>query len=284
MSSESTKTIRASYSGIEGSFAHIATTKIAPDAEYLHFKNFKDAYEATVSGKSDLTVLPIENSMAGEVGQVMDMLFTGPLMVDGIYELPVTHCLLGVKGSKLEGIKQVISHPQALEQCEKFIEGHKLLKTSFENTARAAREVANLKDKSVAAIASVDTAKLYGLKVLKKAINDSKDNTTRFAVLKRKEDVTPDRPDHDSFILLFTVKHEAGALARAIGVLAVFGYNMRVIRSRSLKKKNWQYYFYTEIEGKADTKNAEKMLKILKGECKSVKVLGTYKPGCVLNQ
>ncbi|MBR5896982.1 MAG: bifunctional chorismate mutase/prephenate dehydratase, partial [Lachnospiraceae bacterium] len=76
----------------------------------------------------------------------------------------------------------------------------------------------------------------------------------------------------------------AGALARAIGVLAVFGYNMRVIRSRSLKKKNWQYYFYTEIEGKADTKNAEKMLKILKGECKSVKVLGTYKPGCVLNQ
>ena len=79
--------------------------------------------------------------------------------------------------------------------------------------------------------------------MLKKAINDSKDNTTRFAVLKRKEDVTPDRPDHDSFILLFTVKHEAGALARAIGVLAVFGYNMRVIRSRSLKKKNWQYYF-----------------------------------------
>ncbi|MBR5896215.1 MAG: bifunctional chorismate mutase/prephenate dehydratase, partial [Lachnospiraceae bacterium] len=273
---------KAAYSGIEGSFAHIATKKIVPEAETLHFKIFKDAYEATVSGKSDVTILPIENSMAGEVGQVMDMLFTGPLCVEGIYELPVTHCLLGVKGSKLENITQVISHPQALEQCEKFIESKKLLKTSFENTARAAREVANRKDKTVAAIASEETAKLYGLKVLKKAINDSKDNTTRFAVLKRKEDVNPNRKDHDSFILLFTVKHEAGALARAIGVLALFGYNMRVIRSRSLKKRNWQYYFYTEIEGKPDTKNGQKMLKILKGECKCVKVLGTYKPGCVL--
>lgn len=274
--------IKAAYSGIEGSFAHMATQKIAPEAETLHYKNFADAYNATVSAEADLTVLPIENSMAGEVGQVMDMLFTGPLLVEGIYELPVTHCLLGVKGSKLEDIKQVISHPQALEQCEKFIDARKLLKTTFENTARAAREVAGLKDKTIAAIASEETAKLYGLKVLKKAINDSKDNTTRFAVLKRKEDVQKDREDHDSFILLFTVKHEAGALARAIGVLAVFGYNMRVIRSRSLKKKNWQYYFYTEIEGKSDTLNCEKMLKILKGECKSVKVLGTYKPGVVL--
>ena len=274
--------IKAAYSGIEGSFAHMATCKIAPEAETLHFKNFKDAYESTISGNTDITILPIENSMAGEVGQVMDMLFTGPLVVDGIYELPVTHCLLGVKGSKIEEITQVISHPQALEQCEKYIDAHKLLKTSFENTARAAREVANRKDKTVAAIASEETARLYGLKVLKKAINDSKDNTTRFAVLKRKEDVKKNCEDHDSFILLFTVKHEAGALARAIGVLALFGYNMRVIRSRSLKKRNWQYYFYTEIEGKSDTKNGEKMLKILKGECKVVKVLGTYKPGCVL--
>ncbi|MBO4678416.1 MAG: bifunctional chorismate mutase/prephenate dehydratase [Lachnospiraceae bacterium] len=274
--------IKAAYSGIEGSFAHMATCKIAPEAETLHYKNFGDAYNATVSGEADLTILPIENSMAGEVGQVMDMLFMGPLVVDGIYELPVTHCLLGVKGSKLEEITQVISHPQALEQCEKFIDGQKLLKTSFENTARAAREVANRKDKTVAAIASEETAKLYGLKVLKKAINDSKDNTTRFAVLKRAEDVKKTREDHDSFILLFTVKHEAGALARAIGVLALFGYNMRVIRSRSLKKRNWQYYFYTEIEGKPDNKIGEKMLKILKGECKVVKVLGTYKPGCVL--
>ena len=274
--------IKAAYSGIEGSFAHIATTKIVPEAETLHFKNFKDAYESTVSGNTDITVLPIENSMAGEVGQVMDMLFTGPLVVDGIYELPVTHCLLGVKGSKIEDITQVLSHPQALEQCEKFIDGKKMLKTSFENTARAAREVANRKDKTMAAIASEETAKLYGLKVLKKAINDSKDNTTRFAVLKRKEDVKKSHGDHDSFILLFTVKHEAGALARAIGVLALFGYNMRVIRSRSLKKRNWQYYFYTEIEGKPDTKSAEKMLKVLKGECKCVKVLGTYRPGCIL--
>ena len=127
---EKEKTIKAAYSGIEGSFAHMATCKIVPEAETLHFKNFADAYEATVSGKSDVTILPIENSMAGEVGQVMDMLFTGPLVVDGIYELPVTHCLLGVKGSKLEEITQVISHPQALEQCEKFIESKKLLKTS----------------------------------------------------------------------------------------------------------------------------------------------------------
>ncbi len=283
---ETEESMKVSYSGIEGSFAGIAASLICPDAERISYRTFQEAYGAVEQGVCDLAVLPIENSYAGEVGQVTDLMFQGDLHVAGVYELPVVHCLMGVKGCSVETVRTVISHPQALEQCSNYIFSHGFITESCENTARAAKETAKRADTSVAAIASSLTAKLYGLTILQEHINDSPDNTTRFAVLEKMEqslsddmDMCYNVEDNVNSILMFTVRHTSGTLARALSVLSDFGYNMRMIRSRPLKNRNWEYYFYTEVEGSLYTEKAKQMLSGLKYECGELKVLGTYRPG-----
>ncbi|MCR4788810.1 MAG: chorismate mutase [Lachnospiraceae bacterium] len=273
--------IRISYSGIEGSFASIACSKIMPMAQRISYGSFADAYDAVVKNECDMAVLPIENSFAGEVGQVTDLIFGGDLVITGIYELPISHCLLGPENSTRDSIKTVISHPQAISQCNKFIERNHLRTIPYENTAIAAKEVADRNDITMGAIASISTAKLYGLKILEYDINDSKDNITRFAVLK-KYNGEPADPKDNTFILMFTVKNAAGTLARAISVMGEHGFSMRVIRSRPLKKKNWQYFFYAEVEGKISSKSAEAMIADLKKECEFIKIIGTFNPGVKL--
>lgn len=274
--------ITVAYSGIEGSFASIATGKLFPDAGRVSCRNFAEAYRKVEEGKCEIAVLPIENSYAGEVGQVMDLMFEGDLSINGVYELGVSHCLLGPKGSSLETVRKVISHPQALEQCDEYIYEHGFETIQSENTARAARCVAERADVSVAAIASQETAELYGLKVLEKQIHQSSRNTTRFAVFSKSREALDHPERYQTFILMFTVKHEAGTLAKAISVLGKYGYSMRVIRSRPLKNENWQYYFYTEVDGDISSLNGMQMLVELGRQCVTVKVIGAYTPGLTI--
>ena len=278
--------IRVAYSGIEGSFASISCRKLFPNAEKVSCMNFAEAYQKVCAGKCDFAVLPIENSYAGEVGQVLDLIFDGELFVNGVYELGISHCLLGVEGSSVDTINTVVSHPQALEQCDEYIYSHKFHTIQAENTARAAKGVSDNKDVTVGAIASQETAELYGLKVLEHSINKSNINVTRFAVLSKgnsalsndKHKLLDFSSDHNTFIMMFIVKHEAGTLANALSIIGEYGYNMRVIRSRPLKEKNWQYYFYAEIEGDISTEAGEKMLNALGEYCEALKVVGSYKP------
>lgn len=272
--------LKIAYSGIEGSFAAISASRIFPDAQRVPYKNFKKCYEAVENGECDFAVMPIENSYAGEVGQVNDLMFEGSLYINGIYELGVNQCILGLPGAKLEEITTVISHPQALEQCNEFIYDHKLKSIPYENTARAAKEVADREDVTVAAIASEETAALYGLEIIEKNINKSASNTTRFAVLSKIKDLNKDNVDYSSAVLMFTAKDEAGTLARALSIIGAYGYNMTVLRSRPLRNKNWQYYFYIELEGKLSTANGLKMLSELQKSCEILKVMGTFKPNC----
>ncbi len=271
--------VRVAYSGIEGSFASICVSRIFPEASRISYKCFEDAYNAVVSGECDLAVLPIENSYAGEVGQVADLMFSGSLFINGVYELPVSQCLLGVDGATLDTVKTVISHPQALAQCADFIRSHGFKTIQAENTARAAREVAAKGDVSLASISSVETADLYGLKIIDHDINESATNTTRFAVFSKSADSMKHDDEFSTFILMFTIKNEAGTLAETLSILGKYGYSMRVIRSRPLKDQNWQYYFYTEVEGRLSSENGEKMLAELKKNCEFFKILGTYRPG-----
>ena len=268
--------VKVAYSGIEGSFASISASKILPDATRVSYGSFSEAYNAVVAGECDFCVLPIENSYAGEVGAVTDLMFKGELFVNGVYELSVSQCLLGVKDSSLETIKTVVSHSQALDQCSEYIKRHGLKSISAENTAVAAKEIADKNDVTVGAIASKEAAKLYGLSILDYDINESAQNTTRFAVFSREKAVIKSNDVAGDFILMFTVKNEAGSLADAIAILGKHGYNMKVIRSRPVKNENWQYYFYTEVEGDIETEEGEKMLKDLEKECNMIKVIGTY--------
>ncbi len=269
--------MKISYSGIEGSFAAMATEEIFPSSERVSCRTFREAYEKVEQGACDACVLPIENSYAGEVGQVSDLMFSGKLKVTGVFELRVSQCLLGVAGSSKESIRKVMSHPQALEQCGDHIAKYGYEVIPYENTARAAQEVANRGDITLGAIGSRSAAGLYGLSIIEEDINESSQNVTRFAVFTAPEVVETMQPMKNT-ILIFTIRDFAGALARAISIIGKHNYNMRVIRSRPVKDVNWQYYFYTEIEGHLDTEEGWRMLEQLKTACEKIKVVGTYKP------
>ncbi len=267
--------LKVAYSGVEGAFAHIAAGRIFPESNRVSYSDFKAAYNSVVSGECDVAVLPIENSYAGEVGQTMDLIFSGSLHINGIYELEIHQNLLGIFGATVEDIKKVTSHPQALSQCHDYINMRGFKTVESNNTALAAKSVAEALDKSYGAIASAETAELYGLKIIEANINKSGENTTRFAVLSK---VPADSPVLSSTVLLLTVKHEAGSLANAISIIGQHGYSMTALRSRPMKKHSWQYYFYIEIDGTVDSESGKKMIEELSKVCDQLKVAGTFAP------
>ena len=267
--------LKVAYSGVEGAFAHIAAGRIFPQGNRIPYSDFKAAYDSVVREESDVAILPIENSYAGEVGQTIDLIFSGELFINGIYELEIHQNLLGLPEARVEDIKKVTSHPQALSQCHDYIKMRGFSAEESNNTALAAKTVAELKDKSLGAIASVETAEIYGLKVIEANINKSGENTTRFAVLSKAKATSPSL---SSTVLMFTVKNEAGSLVNAISIIGKYGYNMTALRSRPMKKHSWQYYFYVEIDGKIDTESGIKMIEELGEVCDQLKVAGTFAP------
>lgn len=268
--------MRVAYSGTEGAFAHIASKRLFPTSEAVAFGSFADAYRAVEAGDCDVAVLPVENSYNGEVGQVTDLMFFGSLYVNGIYDLAVTHDLLVLPGTKKEDIKQVVSHPQALGQCAEYIRQNGWEAVEYANTALAARFVANQNDPSVAAIASEEAAELFGLEVLERNVNESRSNTTRFAVFARSENRNLSEQMGAHFMLVFTVQNKAGSLAKAINVIGAHGFNMRTLRSRPMKELLWQYYFYVEAEGDIHSKEGVAMLRELSAVCDRLKAVGSY--------
>lgn len=267
---------KVAYSGVEGAYANIAASEIFPGGNLIGYKDFKSAYRAVEKGECDSAVLPLENSFAGEVGQVMDLMFSGQLYVNRVYTLKISHCLVGVKGASLSDVKTVVSHQQALDQCVDYIGSHGFDTVVDVNTAAAAKRVAESGDKTVAAIASPQTAALYGLDIIASEINSDAHNTTRFAVFSRIENREPITREHMHFILMFTVKNEAGALAKAINIIGAFDFNMSFLLSRPMKDLPWQYYFYAEIDGNADSDDGKRMLNALSVDCDILKVVGSY--------
>ncbi len=270
--------MRIAYSGVEGAFGYIAAKKLFPDSEIVAYADFTDAYRAVENGECDNAVLPIENSYAGDVGAVMDLIFSGSLYINAITDIPVVHNLIACDGATLDTVKNVTSHPQALSQCAEYIKRHGFDEIACSNTAIAAKQVAEKNDPTLAAIASAETASIYGLKVLEGGINTSRNNTTRFAVFSRTLN-TPERAKKmgENFILVFTVKNEAGALAKTLDIMGAFGFNMKNLRSRPMKELIWNYYFYIEVEGNINTPDGKDMLKALGATCDRLKLVGTYK-------
>lgn len=265
--------MRVAYSGTEGAFAHIATGKLFPSAEKIGFPDFESAYRAVENGECDAAVLPVENSTNGEVGQVMDLMFSGGLFVNRMLDLPVTQDLLVKPGTAVEEIRTVISHPQALGQCAARIREMGWRTEEYPNTALAAKFVASTNDRTVAAIASAEAAEQFGLSVSERNLNASRSNATRFAVFTRAENTqTPGTCS----ALMFTVRNEAGALARAIDVIGHYGFNMRTLRSRPMKELLWQYYFYVEAEGDLHSPDGQNMLRALAVFCDKLKPVGCY--------
>ena len=270
------KGLRVAYSGVEGAFAHIAAKSIFPEGTIIAHPTFDDAYVAVEKGQCDIAVLPIENSYAGEVGQVIDLMFSGTLHVNGVYDLPVDQSLLGLPGATIDEIRTVLSHPQALEQCGPYIRRHGFQAESLSNTAFAAKKVAEDRDLSVAAIANEQTADIYGLEVLERNINEDRMNTTRFAIFSRLENPKLPEKNPGTFLILFTVKDEVGGLAKAVNLISAYNFNMRVLRSRPMHDLPWHYYFYAEVEGSDRSESGKQMLNALTSVCPILKVVGRY--------
>ena len=268
--------MKVAFSGTEGAFAHIAACKLYPTAKKIAFGDFAEAYRAVERGECDVAVLPVENSYNGEVGQVTDLMFSGSLYVNGMFDLPITQDLLAKEGVGIDEIREVVSHPQAFGQCRSYIERHGFTRHEFANTALAARWVAENPDRTVAAIGSREAADIFGLKVIDHDINESRSNSTRFAIFSRTANKRIEKDGGVHSILLFTVRNEAGALAQAVDVIGKYGFNMRTLRSRPMKELLWEYYFYVEVEGNVQSETGASLLESLGEFCDRLKFAGTY--------
>lgn len=269
--------MKVAYSGVPGAFASIAAAKMFPSATLVPCMDFEQAYSACASGEADAAVLPLENSSAGEVGAVTDLMFSGDLFVNQVLELEAVQNLLGVEGATPATVREVVSHQQALSQCAAYIHERKYLTHEYPNTALAARMVAERNDPSVAAIASLESAEIYGLKVIEKNINTSGVNTTRFAAFSRVLSTDSDRRRMGKhFILTFTVKNEAGSLAKMLNIIGSHGYNMCSLRSRPMKGLKWTYYFYIELDGNVYTEEGRSMIAELSSLCERFKLAASF--------
>lgn len=259
------------FAGAEGAFAWQAARELFPDYRYQICEDFAEVFREVLEERAAFGVIPFENSYSGEVGEVFDLLFRHPCHISAIWDLPVCQNLLAVPGASLADIQTVVSHPQALSQCTPFLQAHSLNPQAHTNTALAAQYVAEKGDKTLAAIASRDSAELYGLNILAEAINGSSTNTTRFIVIGKDLPQTGSR-----FNLLFTVNHHAGQLAHVMSLIGDMGFNMESIKSRPIKDLPWQYYFYVEIEGSLAEERTQQLLTKLKADCDTLKLLGSY--------
>ena len=269
---------RVAFCGVEGAYAHIAACKMFPNSKLIAYPDFESAYHSVEKGDSDVAVLPIENSYAGDVSTVMDLMFSGTLYVNQVVNLPINHCLMVNEGVELSQVKRVISHPQALTQCYEYIKSMGFEAVSCANTALGARDVKEKGLMDTGAIASMETAELFGLKILSSGINASRTNTTRFAAFSRAQSCpnTKSRNMKERIILMFTVRNEAGALAKTIDIIGAHRFNMCNLHSRPMKELLWNYYFYIEANGNINTQNGKDMLNELSATCDRLKLVGTF--------
>lgn len=270
--------MRVAYNGIEGAYAQIASTKLFPGASSNAYKSFYDAYKSVEKGDNDVAVLPIENSYAGEIGAVIDLMFNGSLYINNVYDMEISHNLLVKPGTDIKDIKKVYSHQQALDQCARLIKEYGFSTEACSSTANAAKLVSEMNDSTVAAIASVEAGEAYGLQVLRSSVQDASNNTTRFAAFSRSQNMpkSTKKFQDENFILMFTVPNQPGALTQALNILGSHGYNMRSLRSRPLKGLQWNYYFYVEAEGDISGDNGQEMLNELSVICGTLKLIGSY--------
>ena len=265
---------RIVFQGTEGAYSQAAMEMyFGKDTNSFHVQTFRDAMEAIEEGSADFAVLPIENSSAGAVNEVYDLLVEFENYIVGEVVLPINHTLSGVKGTTLDQIERVYSHPQAFMQSNKFIEEHGWGKVNLANTAISARYISEQSDKSRGCIASANAANIYGLDILHRGINFNDTNTTKFIIVS-KDRVARRNADH--ICISFEMPHESGTLYQMLSHIIYNDLNMTRIESRPVPEKKWEYRFYVEFEGKATQAGVVNALSGINAESLNMKILGNY--------
>lgn len=262
------------YPGTAGSFSHAAAMQVFPEGTHVGYATFPEAAQACTEGRADYALLPVENSFAGAVLPTYSLLERLPLHIVAETAKAVRHQLLGVKGAKVEDIRQIASHPQAIAQCDAFLatlENVQIIPSS--NTAISAREVAQKGDPTCAAIASIEAAKEYGLEVLAENIQTSDHNTTRFFVLSR---WAQPLDKANKATVVFRVNNEVGALVQVLSSFARSGLNMSRIESRPLPETTFAYFFSADFEGEMDAHHLLRAMEAARPFTVELRLLGTY--------
>jgi len=267
--------IRVVYQGVEGAYSHAAMRAyFGEDVNCFNVPKWRDAMEAIAEGAADYAVLPIENSSAGIVADNYDLLVNFENYIVGEQIIKCEHALLGLPGTKLSDIKTVYSHQQALSQCEEFLDRHReWQQIPFDNTARAAKKVAQDGDKSQAAIASEFAAKLFGLEVLQEHIYYNEWNSTRFIVVTNQRIF---RRDAKKISICFEVPHYSGSLYNILSHFIYNNLNMNKIESRPIPGRNWEYRFFVDFDGNLSDGAVKNALRGIREEAINMKILGNY--------
>ena len=265
---------RVVFQGAEGAYSQAAMRQYFGDKiSSMHVDTFRDAMAAIEEGSADFAVLPIENSTAGIVSEIYDLLVEYENYIVGEQIIKNEHCLLGLPGTKLEEIHTVYSHPQSLMQRARFQSEHDWKQISMQNNAFAARKVAEEQDRSQAAIASAYAGETYGLEVLKRGVNQSSSNSTRFIIITNQKIF---KKDAKKISICFEVPHESGSLYHMLSHFIYNGLNICKIESRPIEDRTWEYRFFLDFEGNLSDSAVKNALRGLRDEARNMKILGNY--------
>lgn len=265
---------RVACQGIAGAYSSIATEKLFALPKTIFFKDFDAVFSAVEQGFCDYGVLPIENSNVGSVTKVYDLMREHKFYIVRAIKMHIKHCILAKKGTKLSEVKEVFSHEQALNQCEKFIKGIDAKITVCANTAIGAKMVAESDRRDVACIGSMECAGIYGLDVLKSNIQDNDQNYTRFIVISKNLEVYD---DNNKISLMTNLPHETGSLNKTLNKFSTLGLNLTKLESRPILNSSFEFSFYFDIEAKVASKEVLNLIGELDSSNKDFVFLGSYK-------
>ena len=266
--------MRIAFQGEPGAYSEAAALRFSDHADLLACEAFEDVFAAVASGKATHGILPVENSIGGSIHRNYDLLLENDLPIVGEVTLPITHNLMALPGTALKDVKRILSHPQALAQCERFLRGMSGVSVEATyDTAGSAKLVKEHKLTDAAAIASERAAKVFGLEILRAEIQDYSDNITRFLLISR----TGETGDHvDKTSVVFSLPNEPGSLFKALSVFALRDIDLTKIESRPIRGRPWEYLFYVDIPiGRHDLRCARALVHLAEF-ARSMRTLGSY--------
>ena len=269
--------IKLAFQGEKGAYSHIACEEIFKGAEIKNCSTFEETFKFTFENEDVTAIIPLENSLAGRVADIHYLLPKYKLQIYGEHFQKVEHCLLSKQGAELKDIKYIRSHAQAIGQCQNIIKKNNFKPIISADTAGSAKDLADNKDKSIAAIASSLAAKIYGLKILKKNIEDESGNITRFLIMGKKIN-QPEYEKNKKYMTtcIFRLKSEPSALYKSLGGFATNQINLTKLESFSVKNTFDQANFYLDLEGHIEEKAVQKSLEELGFHTVSLDILGVY--------
>ena len=264
--------IHVSFQGERGAYSEAAAIAFFnEEIETVPLTSFAEVLESTSNDKTQYSVLPVENSIEGSVGESYDLLYSTSLNATGEIYHRIEHCLIGI--GNIDEIDTVYSHPQALGQCRQFIEDHNMKTIPAYDTAGSVKMVKEINKRNCACIASKDAAERYQMPVIQENIANNLNNYTRFLILSKENS---HESSNDKTSIIFSIKHEPGSLFRIIENFHKNNVNLTKIESRPTKENTWEYNFYVDFEGHENNPKISDMLKKIKGETLFLKILGSY--------